>query len=138
MTMSHCAAAATRCLFQFLPSQSATQAVNILLLVQVATGVSRGLAPQPGDSEIRQRSVFQYLKTMPAGTQVAVMGWLWTAVGCIWCMGFTSDRNLLVAAVNSIAYQLVPDSYWDPAYPPRWLLLCKCTELSERTGGSMP
>jgi VWFA-related protein len=36
--------------------------------------------------------------------------------------GFTSDHELLSAAVNSIAYQLVPESYWTPEPMSRPLL----------------
>jgi len=98
-------------------SQPTTQAVNILLFDQVSTGISRGLLPSPEALKLFQHAATQFLKTMPVGKQVAVM--TTDASGLHMLQGFTSDKNLLVAAVNSIPYQLVPEARWDPApFPP--------------------
>jgi VWFA-related protein len=90
-----------------------TEAVNILLFDQVSTGISRGLVPSPETLRLFKEAADGYVKTMPAGTQVAVM--TTDGSGLHLLQGFTTDRNLLIAAVNSIPSQLVPDARWDPA-----------------------
>jgi VWFA-related protein len=49
---------------------------------------------------------------MPEGTRVAVMEI--DGSGLRMLQGFTSDRELLMAAVNSATYQRVAESKWDP------------------------
>jgi len=97
--------------------QPRTQAVNILLFDQVSTGISRGLLPSPETLGLFKEAADRYLKTMPTGTQVAVM--TTDGSGLHLLQGFTTDRDLLIAAVNSIPHQLIPDARWDPApFPP--------------------
>lgn len=99
------------------PLQPWTQAVNILLFDQVSTGISRGLLPSPETLGLFKEAADRYLKTMPTGTQVAVM--TTDGSGLHLLQGFTTDRDLLTAAVNSIPHQLIPDARWDPApFPP--------------------
>jgi VWFA-related protein len=95
-----------------------TQAVNILLFDQVATGITRGLQPSPEALNLAKSAALSYLKTMPADTQAAILAM--DGSGLHMVQGFTSDPMLLLAAVNSIAYQLVPQSY---VYPPTGKIL---------------
>ncbi len=94
-------------------SQPGSAAVNILLFDQVSTGISRGLQPSPEALKLAKDAATQYLKTMPAGTRGAVI--TMDGSGLHVLQEFTTDQDLLVAAVNSITYHLIPDARWDPA-----------------------
>jgi VWFA-related protein len=99
--------------------------VNILLLDQVATGISRGLQPNLEALKYAKEAALKYLGSLPAVTQVAVMAM--DEGGLHLLQGVTSDQKLLLAAVNSVAFQIVPESRWDPPSPPERpniLLLC--------------
>ena len=99
-------------------SRAAAQAVNILLFDQVSTGISRGLQPSREALQYAKEAATEYLKTMPAETQVAVM--TMDEKGLHTQQGFTSDTSELLTALKSIAYQEVPDAHWspDPGGPP--------------------
>ncbi len=111
-----------------LTSHPTTRAVNILLLDQVTIG----LRPHPEALNAAKEASSQYLKTMPAGTRVAVLEM--DGGGLHMVQGFTSDRDLLLAAVSSVTYKAVPDGRWQPpdtpavsglpAEKPNYLLLC--------------
>ena len=68
-------------------------AVNILLLDNVATG--------PVNLAIERLQAIKYLKAMPEGTEVAIMKMEFID-GLSMVQGFTSDRNVLLAAVDSV------------------------------------
>jgi VWFA-related protein len=92
-------------------SGTTTRAVNILMFDQVATGISYGLQPTPEGLKYAKEASLQYLKMMPTGTQVAVMEMDGSGLRLV--QGFTSDRDLLLAAVDSIAYQPAQESRWE-------------------------
>jgi VWFA-related protein len=96
-------------------------AVDILLFDQVSTGISYGLQPNPQMLKDAKEAASKFLTTVPVGTQIAILKV--DGGGLHVVQGFTSDQKLQLAAVNSIRYGLVPESYWDPA-PQTWLLLC--------------
>lgn len=108
------------------------QAVNILLLDQVSTGIGEGLQSHPEALKAAKDKSLSFLKTMPAGTKVAILEMDGSGLHTV--QGFTTDRDLLLAAVNSITYQRIAEGIWDPpqsaAVPglppekPNYLLLC--------------
>ena len=79
-------------------------AYNILLFDNVATGLTDGLVRAPENLMLSQQQAQKYLKTMPEGTQVAI---LQLATGLHIVQGFTSDRDLLLAAVGSLKAEAV-------------------------------
>jgi len=92
-------------------SQRTTRAVNILLFDQVSTGISYGLQPNPEGLKYAKEASLEYLKTMPAGTQVAVLQM--DGEGLHEVQGLTSDQSQLLAAVNSIVYRPADQSRWE-------------------------
>jgi VWFA-related protein len=108
------------------------RALNIILFDQVATGISTGLRPHPETLKAAKDASLDYLQTMPEGTQVAIMEM--DGSGLHLRQGFTSDRDLLLAAVNAITYQRALEGQWDPPSSPstpgipperpNFLLLC--------------
>jgi len=93
---------------------TATNAVNILLFDNVTTGLTGGLRRAPENLMLETQQSLKYLKTMPPGTEVAI---LVLATGLHIVQGFTSDRDLLLAAVNSIKPESVPGTYLPPGRP---------------------
>jgi VWFA-related protein len=93
-----------------LASATAAEAVDLLLFDQVATGISGGLQPHPEALKDAKAAASQYLKTMPAGTKIAILELDGSGLHTV--QGFTSDPGALLAAVNSITYRSVPESYW--------------------------
>lgn len=91
---------------------SAARPVNLLLFDQVATGISRGLQPNPETLKYAKDASEQFFRTMPAGTQIEVLEM--DGEGLHIVQDVTSDPNLLIAAVNSIPYRRVPQAYWSP------------------------
>ena len=88
-------------------------AYNILLFDDVATGMGLG---RPSENLMRSKqAAIKYLKTITPGTQVAV---LVLAAGVRIVQGFTSDRDLLLAAIKSIQSESVPGTYMLPRPPP--------------------
>ncbi len=77
-----------------------TSAVNILLLDTLNTTSSDQVA-------LRQESI-KYLKSMPRGTRVAVLG-LGTSLRIL--QGFTSDPAILIAAVDSKKNRALPSPF---------------------------
>jgi VWFA-related protein len=97
-------------------AQPQTQAVDILLFDQVSTGISRGLQPSPEAIKDAKEAATQYLKEIPAGTRTAVM--TTDGSGLHLLQDFTTHRDLLIAAVNSITFHIIPDAHWEPAPGP--------------------
>jgi VWFA-related protein len=91
-------------------------AVNILLLDMVTLGITDDFRFRPAAFKDAREASLNFLKTMPEGTQVAVL--VIDGSGMHAVQGFTSDRERLLAAVNSITYQRVADSKWDPPDAP--------------------
>ena len=95
--------------FQQAPPSSA---VNILLLDFVNTSIGRNPGATPigiGDAIKMQRHVkedaIKYLQRIPSGTRVAVLAMTYPGRLRI-LQGVTSDPTLLIAAVNSLEYNL--------------------------------
>lgn len=88
-----------------------SSAVNILLLDDVATGAGGGLLYSPQDVVIAKQQAIKYLKTMPEGTQVAILK---LTDGLSVVQGFTSDRNVLLAAIDSFKPERVEGAYYVP------------------------
>lgn len=88
------------------------QAVNILLLDQVTMGLTEDLRFRPAALKAAKEASVNFVKTMPSVTQVAVLEM--DGSGLKMLQGFTSNRELLLAAINSVAYQRVPQSIWEP------------------------
>jgi VWFA-related protein len=93
-----------------------TQASNILLLDLVTLGIVDDFRFRPAAFKDAKEASVNFLKTMPEGTRVAVMEM--DGSGLHTLLGFTTDRELLVAAVNSATYQRVAQSKWDPPDAP--------------------
>jgi len=104
--------------------QPAGRAANILLFDQTSTGISYGLQPNQQMLKDAKEASARFLKTMPEGTRVAILQMNNSGLHLV--QEFSSDREQLLKAVNSIAYQASPESYWDPPppSPPRFILLC--------------
>jgi len=88
------------------------QAANILLLDQVTMGLTEDLRFRPEALKSAKEASVKFIKTMPEGTRVAVLEM--DGSGLHTLQGFTSDRDLLMVAVNSVSYQRVPESIWEP------------------------
>lgn len=89
-------------------------AVNILLLDSVATGLGGGLAYSPQNVPYAKQQAIKYLKTMPERTQVAI---LQLSNGLRVVQGFTSDRNVLLAAIDSVKPGPAAGAYLPPRVP---------------------
>jgi VWFA-related protein len=122
------------------------RAVNILLFDQIATGTVQGVQSRPEALEAAREASSKYLKTMPAGTQVAVLEMDGSGLRTV--QGFSSDPEMLLAAVKSITYKRVAESNWDPpqapavaglpSEKPNYLLLCNAMNFqSARTLNAM-
>ena len=79
-----------------------TSAVNILLL--------DGLNTLPGDQVNMRQESLKYLKSMPKGTRVAVLG-LTSSLHIL--QGFTSDPAILIAVVDSKKNRALPSPFID-------------------------
>lgn len=88
-----------------------TSAVNILLFDDASTGLAGGLRHSPEILMFASQQAIKYLKTMPPGTQVAI---LQLTTGLHVVQGFTADRDLLLAAVNSLLPEVVPGTNVTP------------------------
>jgi VWFA-related protein len=82
--------------------QPTTSAVNILLLDALNT--------QPGDQVYMKQESMRYLKSMPRGTRVAVLG-LSSSLRLL--QGFTADPAILLAAVDSKKNRALPSPFID-------------------------
>jgi VWFA-related protein len=85
------------------PSAPTTDAVNVLLLDDVSTGLS-GAAMAPDNLANAKEQSTKYLKTMPAGTQVVILQ-LGSVLRVV--QGMTSDKAVLLAAMHSVSYKPV-------------------------------
>ena len=81
-----------------------TGALNVLLLDDVNTAMVNGLLSAPGNVMYAKQQAISYLKNMPSGTQVAILK-LGNGVHVV--QGFTSDRDVLLAAMNSTSAEAV-------------------------------
>jgi VWFA-related protein len=84
------------------PPPPTTSAVNILLL--------DGLNTLPADQVNMRQESMKYLKSMPRGTRVAVLG-LSSSLRIL--QGFTSDPAILIAAVDSKKNRALPSPFID-------------------------
>jgi VWFA-related protein len=82
--------------------QPTTSAVNILLLDALNTA--------PADQMFMKQESMRYLKSMPKGTRVAVLG-LSTRLRIL--QGFTADPAVLIAAVDSKKNRALPSPFID-------------------------
>lgn len=83
------------------PPQTTT-AVNILLL--------DGLNTLPADEVTMRQESIKYLKSMPRGTRIAVLG-LSSSLRIL--QGFTADPSILIAAVDSKKNRALPSPFID-------------------------
>ncbi|HEY2860824.1 MAG TPA: VWA domain-containing protein, partial [Terracidiphilus sp.] len=88
----------------------ATNAVNILLLDEVTTGAPPFLALK--NPMIAKQQATKYLKTMPEGTQVAILK---MANGLSVVQGFTSNPDVLLAAIDSVKLEPAAGTYLLPS-----------------------
>jgi len=91
-----------------------TSAVNVLMLDEVTTWLN-GLMMGPENVMYAQYQSMIYLKTMPPGTQMAI---LMLGNGLQLVQGFTSNRDVLLEAMNSVNYESVPSTYVNPSTMP--------------------
>jgi VWFA-related protein len=80
-----------------------TSAVNIILLDTLN-------APAAADQLVIRQESIKYLKSMPKGTRVAVLG-LSSSLRIL--QGFTADPSILIAAVNSKKNSSLPSPFTD-------------------------
>lgn len=92
-----------------------TGAVNILMLDNVTTGLFNGLKMSPEYFMVARQQAVKYLQNLPLGTQVAILD---LADGLRVIQGFTSDKELLVEAANSVPTTMVPRTYLPTGPPP--------------------
>ena len=90
-----------------------TGAVNVLLLDSVTTGVINGLIMAPENVQYARQQAIKYLQRMPPGTRVAIleMGNVLRVV-----QGVTTDRAILLAAMNAVSFEPAAGAYVHP-YP---------------------
>ena len=95
-------------------NQQATvpSAYNILYFDNMTSSGSVHRAPE--NLMVSKQETLKYLKSIPPGTEVAI---LVHADGLHIVQGFTSDRDLLLAAVNSIKPESVQGTYMPPLPP---------------------
>jgi VWFA-related protein len=86
------------------PPPPTSGAVDILMFDNLSTGLARGLKEAPDQVMYEKAQALRYLNSMPAGTQVAIVE---LADGVRVVQSFTSDRDLLLAAIHTLVYQPV-------------------------------
>jgi VWFA-related protein len=91
------------------PAPPNTSAVNILLLDNITTGL--GYRVGLGNVNFPKQQAINYLKRMPLGTQVAILK-LENQLHLV--QGVTTDRDVLLAAMNTITFKQVPGSSNSP------------------------
>jgi VWFA-related protein len=97
------------------PPRPTTSAVNVLMLDRLTSGLAGHLKPAPENLMYEQQQSKRYLESMPPGTQVAILE---MADGLREVQGFTSDREVLLAAIQTIKYKPVTGAYFEPLPPP--------------------
>ncbi len=93
------------------PPASSTGALSVLLFDDVTTGLADKLQAPRSGVMYEQQQAAHYLETLPAGTQVAVLE---MTEGVRVVQGFTSDRDLLLAAIHSLLYKSVDGTFLHP------------------------
>ncbi len=96
------------------PPAPTSGAVDILMFDNLTTGLAHQLLAAPAQVMYEKTKAIRYLDSIPAGTQVAIME---LSDGLRVVQSFTSDRALLVAAINSMVYQPVQGAYHIPDDP---------------------
>jgi VWFA-related protein len=89
------------------PPAPTTSAVNILML----DNVNNGLVRAPANFIYAKQQSMKYLAKMPEGTQVAILQ-LGSTLQVL--QGFTSDKAVLLAAMNASSYKPVAGAYVSP------------------------
>ena len=74
----------------------------------MTTGLGGGWVIRPEDLAAAKQQAIKYLKTMPEGTQIAILK---LANGLSVVQGFTSDRNVLLAAIDSVTPEEVAGAH---------------------------
>lgn len=97
------------------PPAPTTGAANVFMFDDVTTGLAEGLTAHPEYMMYARQQALKYLKTMPAGTRVAVLE-LTDRLRVV--QDFTSDQAVLLAAISSITLKPVQEAYFIP--PPRY------------------
>ena len=84
----------------------------------MATGITYGLQPSPEALKDAKDASLNFLKTMPAGTQVAILAI--DGSGLHMVQGFTSNLDRLLVAVDSVTYRPVPEELLVPSSSTRF------------------
>jgi VWFA-related protein len=98
------------------PPAPTTSAMNVFLIDDLTTGLADGLKMAPDSVMYQRLQAIKYLQTMPPGTQVAILE---LTDGIRVVQNFTSDRDILLAAINSLVYKPVAGAYFVAPTPPR-------------------
>ena len=85
-------------------SAPTTSPANVFLFDDVATGLQNQLRAAPENLMYARQQALKYLNTMPPGTRIAVLE---LADSLHVVQDFTSDRAVLLAAINSISFKSV-------------------------------
>jgi VWFA-related protein len=98
------------------PPAPTTGAANILMFDDVTTGLAgKGLQAHPEYLMYARQQAIKYVKTMPASTRIAILE---LADRLRLVQSFTSDRDVLLAAIDSLSYKRVTGASLDPPLPP--------------------
>lgn len=97
------------------PASPTTSASNVFLFDDVATGFQNRLKAAPEYLMYARQQALKYLNTMPPGTRIAVLE-LSNSLRVV--QNFTSDRAVLLAAINSLSYKSVPGVNLSASFPP--------------------
>jgi VWFA-related protein len=89
------------------PAPANTGAVSILLLDSVTTGLANRLVMAPENVMYPRQQAINYLKNMPPGTQVAI---LQLGNGLQLVQGVTTDKAILLAAMNAVSFKMAAGS----------------------------
>lgn len=111
------------------PPAPTSGAVNVLMFDDLTTGLAKGLVAAPDQVQYEQSQALRYLNTMPAGTQVAIVE---LGNGLRVVQSFTSDRELLAAAVHALVYAPVQGAYRIP-HPPTETIYEVCNVLNAQS-----
>ena len=93
------------------PTPANGSAVNILLLDDVTTGLANRLVMAPENVMYPREEAINYLKRMPPGTQVSI---LQLGNGLHLVQGVTTDRAILLAALNAVSFKMAAGSDRNP------------------------
>lgn len=87
------------------PPAPNTNAVNILLVDAVNTGMADFFETAPINQMRAKQASINFVKTMPSGTQIAILK-MGNKINVV--QGLTSDRGVLLAALDALRPELVP------------------------------